>query len=310
MNKLNPYFDCDGHLLLDALAISSAFGRPFCLDEIRAFEEKKRGMRPHQDAAIGLVKQMCSATVDWDKTSIEFAPGPLRSGEFFAKVDGAGPISSVLQAALLPAVFAPGPVMLTVSGGTDVLYRANLGYVEKVLLPYYRMFADISLKIERRGVFPRGNGRVVLRVENQRMPPTPILTRPLSPSQAHLQIVGDAPNWDAILDNIEKGLTQPLTVEHLCPDLNVFSVCAWAEAETDGWPATVGCWRVSDRSAQPKFGAKLAEEFRDTVSSWRMDPRVQLLSWLAGAPMPQTATEDSNELAATKYLAKTLAGLG
>lgn len=309
INKLDPYFDCDGHLLLDALALSAAFGQPFSLVEIRAFEERKWGLRPHQDAAIGLVQAICGATVEYDKTSIKFTPGPLRSGEFFAEVDGAGPISAVLQAALLPAIFAPGPVTLTVSGGTDVLYRPNLAYVEKVLLPYYRMFADISLKIEKRGIFPRGNGRVTLRIEGQRAPAKPVLKRPSTAPQAHLQVVGGAPNWDAILDRIQTGVTQPLIIEHLCPDLNVLSLCAWAEADRGEWPSTVGCWRVSDRSVQLKFGAKLADDFENTMTLWHYDPRAQLLSWLAGATVPVTATGDSNELAATKYLAKTLASL-
>ena len=309
MNELDPYFDCDGHLLLEALALSATFGRPFCLDDIRAFEEKKKGLRPHQDAAIGLAQAISGASVNYDRTSIKFIPGPIRSGEFSAEVDGAGPISSVLQAALLPAIFAPGPVVLNVSGGTDVLYRPNLGYVEKVLLPYYRKFADISLKIDRRGIFPRGNGRVILKIEGQRMPSKPILIQPSTTPTTHLQVVGSAPNWDAILGSIQAGLTQPLKIEHLCPDLNVLSLCAWTEAKVDEWPATVGCWRVSDRSVLPKFGAKLADDFEDTITVWRHDPRVQLLSWLAGAPMQVTATSDSNELAATKYLAKALASL-
>ena len=45
MIELDPYFDCDGHLLLDALALSAAFTTPFQLADIRAFEEKKKGIR-------------------------------------------------------------------------------------------------------------------------------------------------------------------------------------------------------------------------------------------------------------------------
>jgi hypothetical protein len=63
---------------------------------------------------------------------------------------------------------------------------------------------------------------------------------------------------------------------------------------------------VGDVSRREKFGQKLAADVLLRLKSQLYDPRVELLSWLAGAPIPATLSPDSNELAASKYLARTL----
>ncbi|MBT9583536.1 hypothetical protein IV102_09300 [bacterium] len=306
MVELDPYFDCDGHLLLDALALSAAFGTPFELREIRAFEEKHKGLRPHQLAAIQLTGMLCGAEVRLSDTEVNFSPGPLRAGDFAVSIKTAGPISSVLQAALLPALLAPGPVTLTILGGTDVLYRPNLAYVENVLLPYYRMFADISLKVIHRGIFPRGEGKVVVRIEDQRPAPAPDFAESPGFESFHLQVVGDASNGDEILEKLQDRLGKPLLVERLSPDLNVMSLCLWAQARSGNWPCVVGSWRVGDSGMTPKFGIKLVNELLERLTPPLYDPRVELLAWLAGGPLAETATQESKELAATKYLIGTM----
>ena len=306
MLELDTRFECDGHLLLDALALSAAFQTPFRMDDIRAFEEKKKGMRPHQDAAISLVRDMTNGHATYNRNSVEFSPGPLRAGDFIAEVDGAGPISSVLQAALLPAVLAPGPVTMTIVGGTDVLYRPNFAYVEKVLLPYYRKFATVTLKVEKRGIFPRGNGRVIVKVSDQKLPTLPNLEGSSTYEKFHLQVIGSAAQSAEILEIIQQSLPGPVELDLGEKDLNVFSLCLWAEVLTEGWPHVLGSWRVGDTGVTPKFGTKLVNEFLDKLSNLVQDPRAQLLGWLAGIPMPETTTADSNELAATKYLFKAL----
>ena len=302
---LDPYFDCDGHLLLDALALSAASGIAFELDEIRAFEAKP-GLRPHQSAAVQLARTMCSAEAEVSSRKVRFTPGPIRAGDFVAKIETAGPISSVLQAAMIPAILAPGPVQLTVTGGTDVLYRPNVSYVEQVLCPYYRMFADVEMKVERRGTFPGGGGRVVVRVDNQRLPPAPDLQSNPKFEQFRLQVVGGGIRLDETLEALKQKLQGPVQVEHLDPDANVLSLCLWAESNGARWPGLIGSWSVGERSRGGKFGQKLAADLRQKLDSLLYDPRVELLSWLAGAPIPATVSQDSNELAASKYLARTL----
>lgn len=304
--KLNPYFDCDGHLLLDALALSATLGTPFELDEIRAFERKNPGLRPQHTAAIDLVRKLCGANVDLTSTRLRFEPGPLRPGHYHADVKTAGPISSVLQAALLPAVRAPGPVELVITGGTDVLYRPNVDYVQEILLPYYSMFADVTISVPQRGLFPRGDGRVVVGVEGQKTPPLPDL--PVRPDSSRFRLRAVGMVDDSILDAVAQRLGRPVSIDRVSPRLKVRSLTLRAEAASGQWPCIVGSWRVGDGSVGPKFGTKLAGELLEALEKPVYDPRVELLAWMAGGRLAGTVSEDSNELAATKYLARVLGG--
>ena len=121
-----------------------------------------------------LAAQLCGAQVEGasiGSTRLTFRPGPLRAGHFRQDIGTAGSLPLLLQASLLPALRAPGPVRLELTGGTDVRGGPPMDYVSSVLLPYYRMLGQVQERVERRGFFPKGGGRVVVDVHGHGSPP-------------------------------------------------------------------------------------------------------------------------------------------
>jgi RNA 3'-phosphate cyclase len=96
--------------------------------------------------------------------TVTFHPGTLRGGGFQLEIGTAGAIPLFLQTVLSVALFAPGPVTFTVSGGTDVRGAMSMDFWRLVLLPFLQPYAaEVALTIERRGFYPKGGGQVRLR---------------------------------------------------------------------------------------------------------------------------------------------------
>ncbi len=88
----------------------------------------------------------------------------MKSGQFSIDVGTAGSITLVLQAILLPLLFAPRKVTLTLTGGTCGKWQAPVEYFQNVLLPFIQRFAAVTCKVEKRGYYPKGGGKVVVEV--------------------------------------------------------------------------------------------------------------------------------------------------
>ena len=76
----------------------------------------------------------------------------------------AGSISLLLQALILPCLFASNKVTLNIIGGTCGKGQAPVDYLQNVFLPQLERFAKIELKIWKRGYYPKGGGRVTVEI--------------------------------------------------------------------------------------------------------------------------------------------------
>jgi len=157
-----------GQLLRTAVALAAVTGTSIRIHSIRAGREPE-GMAPQHVAAVRAVAELCGARtrgLELRSREIEFAPGPLRAGDFSFDVGTAGSVTLVLQA-VLPVMIATGrEVSATVAGGTDVRAAPPLDYLCRVLLPLLRrMGARVEVETLRRGYYPRGGGvvRVVVK---------------------------------------------------------------------------------------------------------------------------------------------------
>lgn len=152
-----------GQLLRMALALSALTGRETRVTQIRAGRPKPGLARQHLTAVEALTR-LTGASVagaELGSTTVTFRPGPLRGGQLDLDVGTAGSVTLVLQAALLPALFAPHPTTLRVRGGTDVRWSPPFDYTRRVFLPLLaRMGAHVTLQVERRGYYPKGGGRI------------------------------------------------------------------------------------------------------------------------------------------------------
>ncbi|XP_059057592.1 RNA 3'-terminal phosphate cyclase-like isoform X2 [Achroia grisella] len=98
-------------------------------------------------------------------TEIEFSPGKIRGGHYVADPKTAGSISLLLQVALPFALMADGPVTLDLRGGTNAEMAPQIDYMDMIFRPLVQKFgANFSLKIHRRGYYPRGGGHVKVNV--------------------------------------------------------------------------------------------------------------------------------------------------
>ncbi|HXE73892.1 MAG TPA: RNA 3'-terminal phosphate cyclase [Candidatus Nitrosotenuis sp.] len=156
-----------GQILRTSLALAALTGQGFEIVDIRR-KRPSPGLQAQHLAAVRLAARLCSARVAGDEIGscrLSFRPGPLRAGGFEMDVGTAGSLTLLLQAVLLPALAAPGPVVLTLQGGTDVRWSCPADYLERVILPYFRLLGGVRQTVVRRGFYPSGGGRLELVVE-------------------------------------------------------------------------------------------------------------------------------------------------
>jgi RNA 3'-phosphate cyclase len=162
-----------GQILRTALALSAVTGKPFRIVRIRA-NRTKPGLAPQHAKAVEAVAVLCGGKAEPAPkpglAEMTFTPGSIRAGAFGFDIGTAGSVCLVLQALLPAAARAPGPVEFRLSGGTDVPWAPPVDYVRRLLRPALaEMGLKFALEVERRGHYPKGGGRVRVRVEPARL---------------------------------------------------------------------------------------------------------------------------------------------
>jgi RNA 3'-terminal phosphate cyclase (ATP) len=157
-----------GQLLRMAVALAAITGQALRVRNVRA-RRANPGLAPQHLAAVKAVAALCGAEAQGlqvKSQEIVFHPRALRGGEFQFDVGTAGSVTLVLQAVLPVALACAQPVVMRITGGTDVRDAPPLDYFRHVFLPLLsRMGGRVSLAVTRRGYYPRGGGE--LRVEVQ-----------------------------------------------------------------------------------------------------------------------------------------------
>ncbi len=157
------YGEGGGALVRTALALSVLTGKEFSVKNIRAGREQG-GLKAQHLQAIMALKQFCNAEtneVQVGSTELWFKPGKMKRGIFSIDIGTAGSISLLLQALVLPSMFAPGKVTWNITGGTCGKWQAPIDYIQNVLVPQLQRFVEkIEVKIMKRGYYPAGGGMV------------------------------------------------------------------------------------------------------------------------------------------------------
>ncbi len=156
------YLEGGGQILRTALAFSALTLKPFSISNIRKGRPRP-GLQPQHLACVKSLEEFCGASsegAEIGSMSLKFFPGKVRSRTLSFDIGTAGSLTLLLQALLLPAIFAPWKVRLKLSGGTDVTNSPPVDYFSSVFLPHISSFANINFSLLRRGYFPRGGGNV------------------------------------------------------------------------------------------------------------------------------------------------------
>lgn len=161
------YLEGGGSLVRVALALSALTGKEFKVTKIRSGRTQP-GLKAQHLTAIQALKQICQAEtneVQLGSTELWFKPGKIKSGTYEMDIGTAGSITLLLQALILPCLFASGKITLKVQGGTCGRGQASVDYLQNVLLPHLQRFTKkMELKILKRGYYPKGGGLVSLEI--------------------------------------------------------------------------------------------------------------------------------------------------
>ena len=156
------YGEGGGQILRTGLALSALTTKPVKIFNIRA-NRPTPGLKRQHMVAIESVMNICNAEVKGlfqGSTTLEFYPGKLRGGDYSFDIGTAGSITLVLQACMLPSLFAEKTTRLSITGGTDVKWSPPWDYFRYVILP---LLSKIGVKIDgylhMRGYYPAGGGK-------------------------------------------------------------------------------------------------------------------------------------------------------
>src|SRR3989338_10073464 len=160
------YGEGGGALVRTALALSALTGQEFKVTNIRA-GRTDAVLKAQHLTAVKALKEFCKAEtndVELGSTELWFKPGKIKRGIYDIDIGTAGSITLLLQALILPSLFAPGKVTFNITGGTCGKWQASVDYLQNILLPYLHRFVEkIEIKILKRGYYPKGQG--VIRLE-------------------------------------------------------------------------------------------------------------------------------------------------
>lgn len=155
-----------GQILRSATTLACITQTPIRVKNIRS-NRKVPGLRPSHLAAIKILAKMCNAQVDGlavGSTSVEFRPNRVDDVFLEEDVGTAGSIPLIMQA-VMPLALAGKKLRVSIRGGTDVPWSPTTNYTKYVLAEAYsRVGLEFTMKIQRRGYYPRGGGLVHLTV--------------------------------------------------------------------------------------------------------------------------------------------------
>ena len=156
-----------GQILRTSLSLAMVTGQAFRIARIRAGRPKPGLLRQHL-VAVQAAAQICGATVSGDalgSTVLEFAPGPVRGGDYGFAIGSAGSCTLVLQTVLPALLCAEQASTLKLSGGTHNPFAPPAHFLQRAFLPLMaKMGAQVDLAIERCGFYPAGGGELSVRI--------------------------------------------------------------------------------------------------------------------------------------------------
>lgn len=159
-----------GQILRGAVALSCITGKPTRVFRIRA-NRPNPGLQPQHLAGIEAASRVAGGKVEGlaiGSTEIRFVPGRIAAGQYSFDVKTAGSVTLIMQALLPILAFTEGETEVALSGGTDVPWSPPIDYFKQVLLPYLGCFGvEASVEVQRRGYYPKGGGRSILRVKGR-----------------------------------------------------------------------------------------------------------------------------------------------
>jgi RNA 3'-phosphate cyclase len=165
------YGEGGGQILRTALAFSAILKIPILIKNIRV-GRKNPGLAHQHLTAVNAAAKISGAEVEGNTLSsqtLRFIPKEIRPGEHQFDVGTAGSVTLLLQALLLPLCLARSNSKLTVIGGTHVEWSPPFHYLSEVFLPTLKwMGVSVEATIEKWGFYPKGGGKIQVKIDPAR----------------------------------------------------------------------------------------------------------------------------------------------
>jgi len=161
------YLEGGGSIARIALALSTLTHQPFEIENIRK-NRPQPGLKHQHLFCIKALEKLCNAKTEGaslGSTSLKYYSKKIEGKTIDIDIQTAGSIPLFLQAILLPAMFADKQVKLNITGGTSGKWAAPIDYFNNVFLPHLQKYANIECKLIKRGYYPKGNGKVEIKVK-------------------------------------------------------------------------------------------------------------------------------------------------
>ena len=171
------YLEGGGAIVRCALALSTLTGKGFSVKDIRK-GRKKPGLKNQHLYGVKALQELCNAKVadaHLGSDRLTFIPGKVKPKTLNVDIGTAGSITLLLQAVMLPCLFADKSIKLELVGGTDVPWSPSFDYFDKVIVSQLRRYAEIDVTLEKRGYFPKGNGKVEIKIKPRLLDKIPSL---------------------------------------------------------------------------------------------------------------------------------------
>ena len=155
-----------GQIARTALALSTITQKPFEIYDIRKGRPEP-GLKNQHLFCVKALKELCNASAEGDhlgSTFLKYYPKKLVAKNLNIDIETAGSITLLMQALLLPSMFVSKPIAITITGGTDTKWSQPFDYFNNILLPQHQRFAKIEAKLLKRGYYPKGNGKVEIKI--------------------------------------------------------------------------------------------------------------------------------------------------
>ena len=244
------FWEGGGAIVRVALALSTITQKPFEIHDIRK-GRKDSGLKNQHLYCVKSLQELCGAIAEGAELgslSLQYHPKKIVARNLDIDVETAGSVTLLLQALLIPCMFASKHLTLTITGGTDTKWSMPFDYLSNVFLPQLSRFAKVEAKLLKRGYYPKGNGKVEIRINPKFK-------------------LNDFDNFDAFHENLKHNVTGiNLTEQH-----NLMQIKGISHASTNLQQAKVA-ERQADSALQilrKRYNVPISitSEYQETLSA-------------------------------------------
>lgn len=162
------YGESGGQIIRTSIALSAISGKPCKIFNIRE-GRKNPGLQAQHLKGVEAASKLCNAELKNAKIGsqeIEFLPKRIKGDCFSIDIGTAGSVTLVLQTLIPICIHADNEIEIEVTGGTAVPWSPSIYYFQHIFCYFLKqMGIDVFVETLRHGFYPKGGGKVRLRVK-------------------------------------------------------------------------------------------------------------------------------------------------